>query len=144
MEQEALRITDNVPKNEQGLAKIAGKWRPTGNIQVYDDVLGRNVPVVSVNVRTRNWFRWWDGYTDINGNFRCSKEYLGDLAYSLRWHILTTNLIFVAVRLGKHSLMAPTIKRILEFSYFIWNVMGLWAYLPSRFLLYWAGTVWLI
>lgn len=85
LEQEALRITGNMPRSVSGLAKAMGKWRPTGNIQVSDDILGRNVPVVSVNVRTRNWFKWWDGYTDTNGNFRCPKEYYGDLSYSLRW-----------------------------------------------------------
>jgi hypothetical protein len=62
-----------------------GTWRPSGNIQVSDNVLGRNVPIVSVNVRTRNWFKWWDGYTDGNGNFQCPKDYYGDLSYSLRW-----------------------------------------------------------
>ncbi|NLL13236.1 MAG: hypothetical protein GX267_07520, partial [Fibrobacter sp.] len=111
LEQEALRITDNVPKNEQGLAKIAGKWRPTGNIQVYDDVLGRNVPVVSVNVRTRNWFRWWDGYTDINGNFRCSKEYLGDLAYSLRWQYPDNKFDIRSGSLGQAFFNGPNNKK---------------------------------
>lgn len=62
-----------------------GTWRPSGNIQVSDNVLGRNVPIVSVNVRTRNWFKWWDWYTDGNGNFQCPKDYYGDLSYSLRW-----------------------------------------------------------
>jgi len=47
--------------------------------------LNRNVPVVSVNVRTKNWFKWWDGYTDINGNFQCPKDYIGNISYSLRW-----------------------------------------------------------
>lgn len=85
LEQEALRITGNLPKRSIELGKILGTWRPSGNIQVTDDILGRNVPVISVNVRTRNWFKWWDGYTDINGNFQCPKDYYGDLSYSLRW-----------------------------------------------------------
>ena len=84
LEQEALRITGNLPKRSIELGKILGTWRPSGNIQVTDDILGRNVPVISVNVRTRNWFKWWDGYTDINGNFQCPKDYYGDLSYSLR------------------------------------------------------------
>jgi hypothetical protein len=38
-----------------------------------------------VNVRTKNWFNWWSGYTDYNGKFRCSKEYRGKVSYTLRW-----------------------------------------------------------
>jgi len=83
LEHEALRITGNLPKRKQGLAKSL--WLPSGKIEVWDNVLGRKVPVVNVNVRTRNWFKWWDGYTDINGNFSCPKDYNGDISYSLRW-----------------------------------------------------------
>lgn len=86
LEQEALRITGNLSTSENSLAKkVAGKWRPTGSIQVTDDVLKKNMPVVQVNVRVRNWFLWWDGYTDNNGNFSSSEEYNGDVSYSLRW-----------------------------------------------------------
>ncbi|NLD26225.1 MAG: hypothetical protein GX661_02570 [Acholeplasmataceae bacterium] len=111
LEQEALRITDNLSKNGQCLEKRMGKWRPTGNIQVFDDILGRNVPVVSVNVRTRNWFRWWDGYTDINGNFSCSKKYYGDLAYSLRWQYPNNRFDIRSGLTGQAFFNGPNQKR---------------------------------
>lgn len=111
LEQEALRITDNLPENVPGLSKTMGKWRPTGNIQVYDDILGQNVPVVSVNVRTRNWFKWWNGYTDINGNFRCSKKYYGDLSYSLKWQYPKNRLDIRSGRIGQAFFNGPSQKR---------------------------------
>jgi len=85
LEREALRITGNLPDSKQGLAKTTS-WYPKGKILIADNTLKKSdIPLVHVNVRTRNWFKWWDGYTDINGNFSCPKDYLGDISYSLRW-----------------------------------------------------------
>ena len=85
LEQEALRITGNSSKNPASLGKAAS-WVPSGSVKVTDDVLGATVPIRGVNVRVRNWFRWWDGYTDNNGNFRSSVSFTGsDVSYSLRW-----------------------------------------------------------
>ena len=64
---------------------VFAKWRPTGSIQVFDNVLNRNVPVVGVEVRLRNWFRSWQGYTDNNGNFSSSERFIGDISCFLRW-----------------------------------------------------------
>ncbi|MFP4242602.1 MAG: hypothetical protein ACLFQB_12190 [Chitinispirillaceae bacterium] len=110
LEKEALEMTGNL-KTEPGLKKTMGKWRPTGSVKVYDDVLGEYVPVVSVNVRVRNWFRWWNGYTDINGNFRSSTRYWGDVAYSLRWQYIDNKFDIRSGTVGQAYYNGPNQKR---------------------------------
>ena len=64
---------------------VFARWRPTGSIQVFDNTLNRNVPVVGVEVRIRNWFKTWQGPTDTDGKFRSSKKFVGDVSCFLRW-----------------------------------------------------------
>ena len=111
LEQEALRITGNQSTIQKGCAKTLGTWRPTGSIQVFDNVLSRNVPVITVNVRVKNWFKWWDGYTDGNGNFRCSKTFYGDVAYSLRWQYIDNKFDIRSGSLGQAYYNGPNNKR---------------------------------
>ena len=85
LEHEALRITGNAPVAGGGMGKAQGKWRPSGNIMVWDETLRRNVPILGVEVRVRNWFRSWQGYTDANGNFRSGEKFRGDVSYFLKW-----------------------------------------------------------
>jgi len=85
LEHEALRITGNAPVAGGGMGKAQGKWRPSGNIMVWDERLKQNVPVVWVEVRVRNLFRSWQGHTDANGNFRSGKKFWGGVSYFLKW-----------------------------------------------------------
>ena len=60
------------------------KWYPSGNIQVYDEIVGRNVPVTGAQVLMRQWFTVRQGITDGNGNF--STGFVrGKARYILQW-----------------------------------------------------------
>lgn len=71
LEDEALRITGNLPEN--GLkSSSATQWNPSGTIRVWDDVLNRFIPLQGVKARARRWFTTHVGYTDANGQFATS------------------------------------------------------------------------
>ena len=60
------------------------KWWPSGNIQMYDEIAGRNVPVTGAQVLMRQWFTVRQGITDGNGNFSIGSV-RGKAKYVLQW-----------------------------------------------------------
>ncbi|AZB21501.1 hypothetical protein EG338_04895 [Kaistella haifensis] len=74
---------DNQP-TQNGKWIFGTKWYPSGNIQVYDEIVGRNVPVTGAQVLMRQWFTVRQGITDGNGNF--STGFVrGKAIYILQW-----------------------------------------------------------
>lgn len=61
------------------------KWNPSARIRVWDDSLGRLVPLAGVEVRVRNWFRSHQGHTDSNGNYYSPTKFRGDVSYFLKY-----------------------------------------------------------
>jgi hypothetical protein len=63
---------------------FGSKWRPSGNISMFDNSLGRNVPVEGAQVLIRQWFTVDGGITDANGNFSTGTV-RGEARYILQW-----------------------------------------------------------
>jgi len=64
---------------------IFGKrWRPNGKITMFDNSLGRDVPVEGAQVLIRQWFTVDSGITDVNGNFSTGTV-RGEARYILQW-----------------------------------------------------------
>lgn len=64
---------------------IFGKrWRPSGKITMFDNSLGRNVPVEGAQVLIRQWFTVDSGITDVNGDFSTGTV-RGEARYILQW-----------------------------------------------------------
>lgn len=86
---EALRITNNLKEaNIQGKSSLtarSSKWRPSGTIKVWDDVLNDYVGVEGVQVRARRWFTTHRGFADVNGFYSCDGEFRQDANYSIDW-----------------------------------------------------------
>lgn len=63
LEEEAFRLTDSTFERVTNIARTMGStWRPSGNIQLYDDRLLRNMPVIGAKVRARRWFTTHNWY----------------------------------------------------------------------------------
>jgi hypothetical protein len=86
LEEEAFRLTDNTFERVTDIARTMGStWRPSGNIQLYDDRLLRNMPVIGAKVRARRWFTTHIGITDQNGNFSVDGTFRRPANYSIKW-----------------------------------------------------------
>lgn len=92
LEYEALSITQNLPSDSRA-NKIGGrtegllpsKWRPAGNIQLWDDASSASRPVVGAKVNATRFFDVVSGLTDNAGNFVCDGEFRYDANYSIKW-----------------------------------------------------------
>ncbi|MEO8533683.1 MAG: hypothetical protein ABI441_08030, partial [Flavobacterium sp.] len=60
------------------------KWRPNGRITMYDNTLGKVVPVEGAQVLIRQWFTVDSGITDVNGNFSTGTV-RGEARYIVQW-----------------------------------------------------------
>jgi hypothetical protein len=60
------------------------KWRPSGNISMYDNTINKQVPVEGAQVLIRQWFTVDSGITDANGNFSTGTV-RGKAKYILQW-----------------------------------------------------------
>lgn len=82
LDNEALRLTNNLPKTKKG--KVAS-WIPTGTIFMFDDVKDTNVPLKGCKVRTRVWFSTETALTDNNGYFNIGVNYNNSPNFSILW-----------------------------------------------------------
>lgn len=91
---EALRITGNLEEEDQlhdkkelsfGWFSRRKKWRPAGRIQVWDDVMGKYIPMQGVKVRARRWFTTHTGITNSSGYYSCDGRYRGKARYIIKW-----------------------------------------------------------
>ncbi|MFW5751993.1 MAG: hypothetical protein ACOCW8_01500 [bacterium] len=85
LEDEALRITNNLEEEENGQEELKGlfsrksKWRPAGRITA------KGKAIVGCMVRARRWFTTHKGFTDNNGNFSCDGRFRRKANYSIKW-----------------------------------------------------------
>lgn len=94
LENEALRITDNLPSKKNGRVSA---YIPTGRIRVWDERIRYNdatgtyingagyVPVVGCQVRTRRWFSTETTLTLADGSFNIGVSYNNPANFSIEW-----------------------------------------------------------
>jgi hypothetical protein len=87
---EAFKLTGNERESSQTKTNanakwiFGTKWWPSGRITVFDEIAGRNIPVVGAQVLIRQWFTVRQGITDENGSFSTSSV-RGSARYILQW-----------------------------------------------------------
>lgn len=64
-------------------ATLARRYTPGGQIQVFDTRLQSFIGMEGVRVQARRWFEVYDGYPDINGNFRMDHSFKRPCNYSI-------------------------------------------------------------
>lgn len=80
---EALRITDNLDKNEG--PTDASNWRPAGTMKVWDDNYNSYVPIQHLKVKARRWFTTHEGITNKDGYYSCNGTFKREANYSLQF-----------------------------------------------------------
>ena len=86
---EALRITDNLPKDNSAQDQVAGNrassWRPAGRIRVWDDYNSVYLGLQGVEVRANRWFTTHTGIANSSGYYSCNGTFRNDANYSIKW-----------------------------------------------------------
>jgi hypothetical protein len=85
LEDKALEITGNLNREYEGETLKASKWRPSGTLTVWDDVLQRQIPLEGVKVRARRWFTTHRGISGRDGSFSCDGKFRRPANYSIEW-----------------------------------------------------------
>lgn len=80
----SFELTGNGDYEEPSMTRASSKWRPAGNIHVYDDVAGF-IPLVGAKVLAKRWFTTYSGITDGLGNFTCNGKFKNPANYSIKW-----------------------------------------------------------
>ena len=90
---ESMKITGNLDKeitiqNESNDAHLKGlfpsKWNPSATILVWDDVLGKSIPLVGAKVKARHWLHWDTEITNSDGYAKLEK-FRYSVNYSIVW-----------------------------------------------------------
>lgn len=90
---ESMKITGNLDKeitiqNESNDAHLKGlfpsKWNPSATILVWDDVLGKSIPLVGAKVKARHWLHWDTKITNSDGYAKLEK-FRYSVNYSIVW-----------------------------------------------------------
>ena len=88
MEYEAVRLTGNLSQsgNSGGRvqALLPSRWTPKGTITVWDDFLGRQIPVEGAEVHARWFTNIATAITDANGYFSTS-QFRYEVNYAIKW-----------------------------------------------------------
>lgn len=91
LEEEALRITGNLEKEEDNttLQKCwfcrPSKWQPKGEITLWDTTLGRYIGVEGVKVRAGRWFKWRTAITKADGSYAFAARFRRSVRYKMDW-----------------------------------------------------------
>lgn len=93
LEYEALDLTGNLDEDGSEEAEVAArttgllpaKWFPEGRILVYDDRVGRHIPMEGVKVQARRWFKFRYAYTNRVGIFHFDDGFRYPVNYSIPW-----------------------------------------------------------
>uniref|UniRef100_UPI0040574DA6 hypothetical protein n=1 Tax=Alistipes sp. TaxID=1872444 RepID=UPI0040574DA6 len=83
--EKAFELTGNGEDYHSTETRGSGKWRPSGRITAYDNIVGGPVPLERVKVRARRWFTTHVGYTDSTGYFSCDGRFKRKANYSIVW-----------------------------------------------------------
>jgi hypothetical protein len=91
LEEEALRITGNLEKEESTTTLqrcwFCGpkKWQPKGKITLWDTTLGRYIGVEGVKVRAGRWFKWRHSITKADGSYAFASRFRRSVRYKMDW-----------------------------------------------------------
>ena len=91
LEEEALRITGNLEKEEDSTILQRcwfcrpSKWQPKGKITLWDTTLGRYVGVEGVKVRAGRWFKWRHAITKADGSYAFAARFRRKVRYKMDW-----------------------------------------------------------
>ncbi|TXC75246.1 hypothetical protein [Luteibaculum oceani] len=81
----ALHLTNNFTEPLGISFKRPSKWRPSGRIRAWDDLVGGLVPVYKAKIRTTRYTKQRETYTDLNGYYTISTQYRRKVRYRLIW-----------------------------------------------------------
>jgi len=91
LEEEALRITGNLEKEESTTTLQRcwfcrpSKWQPKGKITMWETTLGRYVGVEGVKVRAGRWFKWRTAITKADGSYAFAARFRRSVRYKMDW-----------------------------------------------------------
>ena len=86
LEQKSLELTGNaIQKTTQPKGMQKARWWPQVTVNVYDDLMGRFIPVEGVTVLARWWFNWESGVTNSQGIAEMSGSFGGKVNYHIKW-----------------------------------------------------------
>ena len=86
LEQKSLELTGNaIQKTTQPKGMQKARWWPQVTINVYDDLVGKFIPVEGVTVLARWWFNWESGITNSQGIAKISGSFGGKVNYHIKW-----------------------------------------------------------
>ncbi|MHB0756946.1 hypothetical protein [Polaribacter sp. M15] len=91
LEEEALRITGNLEKEENSTTLQRcwfcrpSKWQPKGKITLWDTTLGRYIGVEGVKVRAGRWFKWRTAITKADGSYAFAARFRRSVRYKMDW-----------------------------------------------------------
>lgn len=81
LEQMSYELTGNA----EATTKAPAKWRPSGRIMAYDNIVDGIIPLENVKVRTNRFGKVAVGYTNKNGYYSCNKTYQYKVRYKIVW-----------------------------------------------------------
>ena len=86
LEQKSLELTGNaIQKTTQPKGMQKARWWPQVTVNVYDDLMGKFIPVEGVTVLARWWFNWESGVTNSQGIAEMSGSFGGKVNYHIKW-----------------------------------------------------------
>lgn len=93
LETRSLQLTNNFtgeicdagPQSNRIRSASSNRWHPRATIRVYDEILGRYIPLEGVKVRARHWFNWEEGITDSQGFAAMSGSFKTKVDWSIAW-----------------------------------------------------------
>ena len=86
LERKSLELTGNaLQTTTQPSGMQKARWWPQVTINVYDDLMGKFIPVEGVTVLARWWFNWESGITNSQGIAKISGSFGGKVNYHIKW-----------------------------------------------------------
>lgn len=89
LEEKSFILTGNLKKTDNvnsGMSKAkSANYTPKAHITVYDDLLGKQIPVPGVIVRARKFLNWESGVTNESGIAVMSGTFSGSYNWSIEW-----------------------------------------------------------
>jgi len=138
IEQKAFAVS-NVEYDKPSPNLRASKWRPSGQIKVFDRSLNDTVGVPGIEIITRNWFNVSRVHTNKNGYFT-SGEYSGkDVSFKIRWQYANNRFDIRCGGLGQAFTDGPnkstTWNKTLEGENAFWAIIfrAGWYYINNDF-----------
>ena len=85
LDDEALRLAGYEIESPTDGSKARKQFKPSGNISVYDNTLGKKIGLLGARVVARSWFTTKHAFTDADGNFFIDHTFKGHCNYWIKW-----------------------------------------------------------